>query len=783
MAANYSSVNNSQQQLNSPYGSGDPYLNQSTGYIAPMNAEKKKSNNWLKIGLPILILVIIGAVVGGVVGSRKSSSSSASSKGGAGSTGSNVAPGEAVSAKLEVGRFATATNGFYGVPIYPATTNAAAFSQPTFASSSNSKLAWPQDPFKPSSPDVNTVRDDRPRLIAPAHKWAALPELIKNEPYLKGWNDTIFGNATAYAKLPPVKYFMDGPSGILDNAREIKMRIKAYGYVQRMTGDKQWADKAYAEIENAVSTNFGPNNDTKWNPSHFLDTAELTAAFAIAYDWMYDVWTADQKTFIMSNMIQYGLKNGVDAYTNPQSYNGWWRTKTTGNWNCVCNSGLTLGSLAILNDDTSGIAKQLLGLTIQSAKENCAQAPMTDGTWAESPNYWYFGSTGHAEMSSSLLTATGSHYGLLDTNPNYQKTGLFHMAVYGAVSLFDYGDHGPNKFSATANSMIFYGSQYDEARYTLFQRDRPDAAEPWSMFWYDPTVSGAYWDNMDLDMLFDGDSNKWAALRSSWTDPNALYVAMKAGKNQGQQTHNDLDVGDFVLDCLGTRWAGELGSGDYNSPEYFSSDSQDAVRWTYYRKMTEGQNTITIKEGNQNVLADPVVKMETSGTKQGSSTVSDIPSDSNAYFKADMTSAYFDATSVKRGVRMINKRRQVLIQDEINSTGDIQWRMHTNATIAIDGSSVTLSRDGKTMKLSVLNPPQGMQISQAEPKRTSGTSVKAPPVADQENPGVNVLVISVPAGQVNLQVLFNPQWDGMKDGDFVTPPSVPLDNWSLTSHN
>jgi hypothetical protein len=121
-----------------------------------------------------------------------------------------------------------------------------------------------------------------------------------------------------------------------------------------------------------------------------------------------------------------------------------------------------------------------------------------------------------------------------------------------------------------------------------------------------------------------------------------LFVAMKAGKNQGHQTHNDLDAGDFVLDALGTRWAGELGSGDYRSEGYFSSDAQESERWLYYRKRTEGQNTIVVGQGNQNVLAAPTVKHDSSNTAQGSSTVADIPKDSTAFWTADLTSAYFN---------------------------------------------------------------------------------------------------------------------------------------------
>ena len=82
-------------------------------------------------------------------------------------------------------------------------TNDAAFTTPTFQASS--KLKWPEDSWKPSSPSVTTVRDDRPRLIAPKYMIDALPDLIQQDVYLKSWNDTIFGNASDYYDAPPVK--------------------------------------------------------------------------------------------------------------------------------------------------------------------------------------------------------------------------------------------------------------------------------------------------------------------------------------------------------------------------------------------------------------------------------------------------------------------------------------------------------------------------------------------------------------------------------------------------
>ena len=262
---------------NTPYGSGDPYYNESTGYITPMPM-KKRTSNWVKIGVPVLVVVILAAVLGGVLGTRASKKSSDSSSSAQGDTASGAAAASsAVSVKNAIGVFPTATNSLYLQPIYPSAvslpisytyihlfetsfffsffpcsprqTNTAAFTKPTFVPSTNAAIAWPEDPFSPASPSKTTVRTDRPRIIAPAYKWQALPNLIASDPYLKLFNDTIFGNATEYYGLSPVKYNLDGGNGILDNAREIKERVKAFAYVYRMTNNTKWVDRLWTELE------------------------------------------------------------------------------------------------------------------------------------------------------------------------------------------------------------------------------------------------------------------------------------------------------------------------------------------------------------------------------------------------------------------------------------------------------------------------------------------------------------------------------------------------------
>lgn len=100
----------------SPYNSGDPYYNESSGFITPSPA-KKGTSNWIKFGIPVAIIVIVGAVVGGVLGSRSSHGGS----GGGGGKAAGNAESSAASVKAQLGRYATATNSDYLMPIYPST--------------------------------------------------------------------------------------------------------------------------------------------------------------------------------------------------------------------------------------------------------------------------------------------------------------------------------------------------------------------------------------------------------------------------------------------------------------------------------------------------------------------------------------------------------------------------------------------------------------------------------------------------------------------------------------
>ena len=109
--------------------------------------------------------------------------------------------------------------------------------------------------------------------------------------------------------------------------------------------------------------------------------------------------------------------------------------------------------------------------------------------------------------------------------------------------------------------------------------------------------------------------------------------------------------------------------------------------------------------------------------------------------------------------------------------------MHTNATVSIDGNQITLELDGQKLIMEVLNAPSGLSIGTSAAQRFSDDPPLPAGQSDQENPGVTVVTMDLPAGQYTLEVLFSPQWPGMSSSDFVSPSSVPLANWDLDSHN
>src|SRR4029079_13134562 len=121
-------------------------------------------------------------------------------------------------------------------------------------------------------------------------------------------------------------------------------------------------------------------------------------------------------------------------------------------------------------------------------------------------------------------------------------------------------------------------------------------------------------------------------------------------------SHAHMDIGSFVLDSDGVRWATDLGSEGYFGIESRKMDlwntKQNADRWKIFRLNNFSHNTLVIDDQLQVTAGNaPIVAF------------SDDPEKS--FSIVDMTAVYRgQAKSVRCGV-MLLPSHEVLIQDEL----------------------------------------------------------------------------------------------------------------------
>jgi hypothetical protein len=254
--------------------------------------------------------------------------------------------------------------------------------------------------------------------------------------------------------------------------------------------------------------------------------------------------------------------------------------------------------------------------------------------------------------------------------------------------------------------------------------------------------------------------NPVALMRTSWTDSNAIYVGMKGGSVSVNHAH--MDIGSFVMDADGVRWAMDFGMQEYESLESkgirLFGRTQDAERWTVFRLTNLVHNTLTINNQHQRVKGFAPI-----------TSFSNDPSFMNAV--TDMSTVYDSALAkAVRGIAIVDKS-YVVVRDEIetlNNETTIRWTMLTPADVKITGpDKAELMKNGKKLILQVRSPL----------KVTMKTWSTDPPNSyDAPNPGT-ILVgfeIQVPA---NAKTAFDVELVPEKALKTVSKKILPLDNW------
>ena len=586
-----------------------------------------------------------------------------------------------------------------------------------------------------AEPLLGSLRGGHPRLLWTDADLAATKAAAKKDPLLASLLDRIVREAEGILPAPPLEHRLIGPR-MLAQSRLAVRNVLTCAAAFRLTGDARFSRRALADMQTAAAF-------PDWNPSHFLDVAEMSLALAIGYDWLHPQLGAEDRATIRRALREKALELGRAAYASGAADRFKFVHKPT-NWNQVCNGGLIAAALAVAEDDPA-LAEFVIEGALRSIPTGLrAYAP--DGAYPEGPGYWAFGSSYTVITLALLQSALGRSFGL-ERTPGFDRTAAYMAHMRGPSGLaFNYADGTPHvSFSPAFTWLAQHFSQpalLAQARSILAgelgSRRSEVARERFfalNAIWF-PAAGSAPAEPLPRDARVRG-AAQTAGFRRAWDDPRAIFVGLKGGSNHVNHSH--LDLGSFVLDADGVRWAHDLGREDYNLPGYFGDQ-----RWSYFRLNNFSHNTIGFAGTLQPADAvAPIVAFE-SGDKWSAAVV-------------DLSSLYpKQKVTAKRTVALLDRTR-VLVEDNIaglDGAKPLRWAMLTDAKISVsnDGRTATLTQDGRTLRAEIL-----------APARTgfSTTSATPPNPAENQNAGFQVLEIQfVPAeSPTRLAVLLTPVGD------------------------
>lgn len=604
------------------------------------------------------------------------------------------------------------------------------------------RAADPAFPPKVSLEDIRHQIDSathaHPRLLATADELRGLAASASKDPLKKAIADTVIQQASALDNAEPVKRELQGRR-LLSVSRRCAQRVLTLAAAYHLTDDAKFATRAQKEMLAAARF-------SDWNPSHFLDVAEMTFALAIGYDWLYDQLDDAARKEIRTAIVEKSLKLPFET-----KFNTWVHARN--NWGQVCHGGLTAGALAVMDDEPALAAR-----TVKNALDNvvismAAYAP--HGSFPEGPGYWSYGTSYNVLLVANLESVFGTDFGLTSA-PGFSETGAYPAMVCGpSGQFFNYADGGAGR--SPEPILFWFASRFHRPDWLIGERElwiqhlgKPGSLRiegskllmPLALLWMKDSEAAAPV-KMPLSWL-SGGTVPIAIHRSSWTDPRATFVGLKSGLHTA--SHRHLDAGTFVLDSDGVRWATDLGAEGYYGIESRGMDlwnqKPNSDRWKIFRLGSLGHNTLVIDGQLQNADGD-------------SSMVAFSDRATDPYSIVDMSQVYKgQAKSVHRGVTLL-PTHEVLIQDELTGLhpgSRVRWGMITTGEPDDLGSSkVTLHQKDERLTLNLLAPASATwtQIDTAQPRHEW----------DTPNPGTRMISFEArgpESGQLTLAVLATP---------------------------
>lgn len=552
------------------------------------------------------------------------------------------------------------------------------------------------------------------------------------DPYKYSWYRRVKAEADTIVGLPVSTYYLK--DGRLKNiATTAAYRLETVSFMYLLTNQNIYKEWALSELEAVTSfQDWGEQGS-------FLDTAAMATGAAIAYDWLYNSMTLEQRRHFAERIQALSVQPAIAAYTSGASYNDfWWDTET--NWGIIANSGVAEAILATAEYNT-GDMMFALNCALRSMESTWYRfAP--DGAWYEGPGYWAYMMEYLSKFMACYKSAMGEDFAA--NYRGFNKYGYFQCYVMGP-------DGMPNNFHDTdleniqSEGQFYFAKLYNDSnlmRYRRAQLEKYTGITPLveDILWYDVSCSG---DNSPaiLDNVKYFRETELVSIRENWNDENSAWLSFHGGRMN--TAHDHIDAGTFVYCIDGERWAIDVGKEPLRYANPNPAEDAGYTIQDYYRARAEGHNSVVINPSSSlGMNRDASAKVTEPCIKNG-----------NIFSTVDLSSAYSEyATSYIRGFKMYNNLRTLIVRDEImlKNTSPLYWFMHTQGEIKIvDNNTALITQNGKTLKVSVdMNVPHVLTSSPAESFTTSPKFTMTP------NDGVTKLVLKSDnaSGNVNITV-------------------------------
>lgn len=549
-----------------------------------------------------------------------------------------------------------------------------------------------------------------PRLFMTDADFAGLRKRVNEEgkagDYMYDFHQAMLyrtGQVSRKALDHDLEYFIDENGNLLDVCDEAMMRLIGLSYGYRITGESLYLEQARHDLACVCDKNLFPD----WYHSDMMCPSEMSAAVSVAYDWLYNYLTKEERTAIEDALY----RNELVPYSA-------YKPREDSNWN-QSTTGAAIMTSIVLYDRYKTMCAATIDKSIASNKRAVKNIFYPYGSGKEGSGYCNYTISFEGCILQALETCFNTSCGI-DEIQGLEENGEWFLFNDGPTGTFNYSDAVDESLSARTGQ-VFLATHYNRPDFFLREQEvlrqsrggnRYDtgmhAHMPIIWLWKNQfTRTGVY--PSKKVWTCQGDAPLVLA-RLGWTyGETDSYVGLKTAG--GHSSHSHLDGGSFVFDALGYRWSADTRMGAYagykndiykiDGSSLFTYAKQKSLRWDIICQNNYFHSTLAFTWS-----ANPEAKLHVTDqiTDKACSVVEVYnPSADGRYGgKTDISDHYSDAASaVYRSVLLSDGALEVI--DEITSRNDhsapFEWRMLTKAQVNVKDGYVELSQGTKKMYL------------------------------------------------------------------------------------